>query len=417
MSMHKQNNNKHVHKMFKRVLIFILAIVVFSAGVYFWNSYKIDKFQKSISGFYDTTGLQTQGPLGEIVRKEIIQTGIENGTAYRVLYRTQKANDDITFTSGMIFVPATIAASPRPVVAWAHGTLGGGDNCAPSRQEQPVSSSRLPWINSMLAKGWIVTATDYAGLGTPGISEYLVGKSEAHDVLNSVRAVSYIANNNSGKQYAIWGHSQGGHSALFSSLYASEYMPEYQLVGTSASAPAAQLESLLNAQYDTLASWVIGPQLVAGWKTAYPTLSTYNIINSKVQDQYVKLSRQCIAESSVSGIVRQKTGQRFFTSDFLNNSRWQDIIKMQTAPVLPKAIPIQISESLSDQVVLPATTAQYISRACAAGSNINTLWINNVSHQQIPSVISPNVINWINDRFTQQINPNTCNQPLPIPAS
>jgi hypothetical protein len=131
----------------------------------------------------------------------------------------------------------------------------------------------------------------------------------------------------------------------------------------------------------------------------------------------VKLSRQCIAESSVSGIVRQKTGQRFFTSDFLNNSRWQDIIKMQTAPVLPKSIPIQITESLSDQVVLPATTAQYISRACTAGSNINTLWINNVSHQQIPSVISPNVINWINDRFTQQINSNSCNQPLPIPAS
>jgi len=42
----------------------------------------------------------------------------------------------------------------------------------------------------MLARGYVVVATDYEGLGDPGVHPYLVGVSEAYAVLDSVRAAS-----------------------------------------------------------------------------------------------------------------------------------------------------------------------------------------------------------------------------------
>ncbi len=36
--------------------------------------------------------------------------------------------------------------------------------------------------------GWTFVATDYEGLGTPGVHPYLVGLSEARGVLDIVRA-------------------------------------------------------------------------------------------------------------------------------------------------------------------------------------------------------------------------------------
>jgi len=73
-----------------------------------------------------------------------------------------------------------------------------------------------------------------------------------------------------------------------------------------------------------------------------------------------------------------------------------------------------VAESLTDDVVLPNTTAQYIQRACNANSNIASLWLTNVGHIQLQTVISPDVINWIGDRFAGKVNVSNCNQPLPI---
>ena len=37
----------------------------------------------------------------------------------------------------------------------------------------------MPELARLLARGWVVVATDYPGLGTPGPHPYLVGQSEA----------------------------------------------------------------------------------------------------------------------------------------------------------------------------------------------------------------------------------------------
>lgn len=67
----------------------------------------------------------------------------------------------------------------------------------------------------MISQGYIVVATNYPGLGTGGIHPYLIGESEARAVIDSVRAARDMPNSGATNRFAVWGHSQGGHAALY----------------------------------------------------------------------------------------------------------------------------------------------------------------------------------------------------------
>ncbi len=406
------------HKLLKTSLLLLAGLMIILIVVNVVGKLQQDAFQNGLNSFYDTAGLDPVGPQGEIIRSEPVTVSLQNGTGQRVLYRTQRADGSNTFTSGMVYVPSAPSSVPRPVMAWAHGTLGMGDSCAPSRKKDPIGDNGMSWVDAMLARGWVVTATDYAGLGTPGIEAYLVGRAEAHDVLNSVRAAKNLPDTNAGNSYAIWGHSQGGHATLFSASLASEYLPEYQLVGSVASAPAAELESLLTQQIDTAVSWLIGPEVVISWPDNYDGLDYTQVLLKPGLNNYKAIAEACIEDAALGGIIRTKLGQKFFTPSLITLPNWKNIIAEQTAPVLKPSQPLMVAESLTDKVVLPNTTAQYIQRACNAGSDLTSLWLTNVSHIKLQTVISPSVINWLGDRFTGRSTAPTCNQPLPItPAS
>jgi hypothetical protein len=153
------------------------------------------------------------------------------------------------------------------------------------------------------------------------------------------------------------------------------------------------------------------------WPSFYPSLSLSEVLTKQGMNNYKSLAGKCAIGAALDGIVREKFGQKFFDEGLLTNTTWQRAIAQQTAPILNPSQPLFIGESLTDQVVLPNTTAQYIQRACNAGSNLASEWLTDVGHVQLQTVISPSVINWIGDRFAGKPNIPTCNQPLPITPS
>lgn len=404
---------KHRHKLLKRLLVgvalIIGAIVVLAVVV----TVQVAVQQHALQPFYDTSSVSPNGKPGQLIRTEPLNVTLSAGTAERVLYRTQRADGSSTFSSGMVFIPNnTNDGSPRPVVAWAHGTLGLGDQCAPSRTANPVAN--IAWVNSMLAKGWVVTATDYAGFGTAGTQGYLVGGDEAHDVLNSIRAAQQIPAAQAGTQYAIWGHSQGGNSALFTASETGRYAPELHLVGTVASAPAAELIPLLNEQYGTVADWVIGPLVATSWPAANPSLHPGDVLTPMGLKTYQSIADQCILPATLEGLARSVLGQTFFTKNLTDVPAWQTMAEQQSAPQLTPGQPLMVVESKADQVVLPNTTALYIQQACKAGVDPATLWLDKAAHQQIPAQSATQVISWISDRFARKAPSSSCDQPLPV---
>ena len=204
-----------------------MAVILLGLGLlipHFADKTNENRQQKALQPFYETpANIQAAKP-GQILRREPMDIDVPGGgQAIRVLYRSERGDGSPTVSSGMVFFPAQDSdVGNRPVVAWAHGTVGFGDQCAPSRSDDPTAD--MAWLGQMLSRGWVVAATDYAGIGTEGISRYLIGDDEARDVLNSVRAAREL-DSKAGDRYALWGHSQGGHSVLWSANQATTYAP------------------------------------------------------------------------------------------------------------------------------------------------------------------------------------------------
>ncbi len=209
-------------------IVFLAIIVTIATVVTVWGAItqlRIDAQQRDIESFYVPPEPITGSP-GDLIRfEEMTDVDLDGGSVHRILYVSQRADDQIAVSGGMVFLPDTPApAEGRKVVAWAHGTLGMGPQCAPSRSMNPLGDM-TGWIEQMMSLGWAVAATDYTGLGTPGDEQYLVAQAEVSDVVNSVRALQQFPGADVGDDYVVWGHSQGGHTSLWSGHLARESHP------------------------------------------------------------------------------------------------------------------------------------------------------------------------------------------------
>ena len=77
--------SRHLHPLLTILILIIVAIILFLAI----NSFQNNKFQSGINNFYNTNDLPPNGPLGEVIRNESVSTKLQNGTAHRIVYRTQ----------------------------------------------------------------------------------------------------------------------------------------------------------------------------------------------------------------------------------------------------------------------------------------------------------------------------------------
>src|ERR1700685_998181 len=203
------------------------------------------------SDFYRAPASEAAGAPGTLVRQEVIDGAPLGATAYRVLYRSTGLDNKPILVSGVVIVPpGDPPPGGRPIVAWAHPTSGIVPRCAPSLAI--FLSQQIQGLRSFVREGYVVTATDYPGLGTEGPHPYLVGTSEARAVIDSVRVAGQLPGTGDGKKFVVWGHSQGGHAALFTGIIAKTYAPELDLLGVAAAAPASDLATLMNEDIDSV---------------------------------------------------------------------------------------------------------------------------------------------------------------------
>src|SRR5690606_16853591 len=125
-----------------------------------------------------------------------------------------------------------------PVIAVGHGTTGVVPRCAPSLAAEPFADGASAALERLVRDGWVGVMSDYVGLGTAGPHAYLVGPDAAHHVLDAVRAARELDGTALADDVVVWGHSQGGHAALWTGLLAPTYAPDVALRGVAAFAPA-----------------------------------------------------------------------------------------------------------------------------------------------------------------------------------
>jgi dienelactone hydrolase len=170
--------------------------------------------------FYDGP-IPAPGALLESVPLDPTLSVAGAGAAYRILYSSTDQHQRPAVGTAAVFVPKTPApVGGWPVVAWAHGTVGLGDDCTPSAR--PRSERDNEYLSHWLDQGYVVVAADYVGLGTPGLMSYLNGTATAHGIVDAVIAAHRLDLPLSPK-WAVVGQSQGGGAAVDTARWATEF--------------------------------------------------------------------------------------------------------------------------------------------------------------------------------------------------
>ncbi len=371
-----------VKTMRTRTVVALVAVAVVLAGavvglvVIRGSVDATDNAQRALDPFYAASSPLPPGMPGDIIRSEPLtpDPGLTDVRSYRVLYRTEMPDGSPRVSGAMLFVPTGPApAGGRKVIAWAHPTVGMGDGCAPSRSSQPTQN--MDWLQGMLDRGWIVTATDYAGLGTAGVEYYLIGQNEAIDTINSVRMARQFPGADASNAYGVFGHSQGGHAALWAGALAPTYAPELDLVGVAGAAPAAELASLVSQQWADTVSWVIGPEVFTSFPAAYPGLDLTQVASPDAIKWYESIADGCMLQAMVEGRVLQHLGKTAFKINPMTVPAWAEALTAQSTQPLPASMPVLITESVNDAVVIPSTIALLQEQWCAAGSTLQVDWL------------------------------------------
>ena len=335
----------------------------------------------------------------------------EGAQAYRVVYHSADAGDKAIDVTGVVIIPAgNPPAAGRDIVAWAHGTSGIADDCAPSTNSWLFSS--IAGLTSLLRNGYIVAATDYQGLGGPGPHPYLVGPSAAHSVLDVVRAAREVPQASASTRFAVWGESQGGHATLWTARLATSYAPELQLMGAAAAAPPVDLAANLTGNANATVRALLTAYAGASWSEVSDIpLST--ITGPMGQDLIRRLAKNCVTLDGFK--TRTKIGLVRLTRQLrgvdLNASPpWAE--QMRANSVLPRnfEVPLLVAQGSADLIVSEAVTRTFVTAVCRAGQPVRFLQIAGGDHVTIAKRTAETTINWIADRFAGRAAPDDCSR-------
>lgn len=380
---------------------------------------------------YDPPSPLPVAPHGDLVWAEEVQTSVARARAWRVLYLSTDVDGSPLAVSGLVVAPRGKApAGGRPVVTWAHGTTGIARACGPSAVPDPAKDGSMyfsagstdpintgvPHLSRMIEAGWVVAATDYAGLGAPGIHRYLVGPAAARNVLDAAVAAAQVAGSGAGRKVVVFGWSQGGQAAVWAAQMADYVKGRADVLGAVALAPvnsAAQMriEKEMAAAGRSVGTVVGVETVMALWAAAqtFPEL--------KLADVLTPFGVEFIGTTG----MRQCSNHLGQTLDYLTPSRgpamrkdpqdvaaWERRTQEMAIGRVPAQVPVAVFQGDDDTTVYPAATEIYVKEACARGSTVSYGQYPGTDHLAIPDRAGAAVMAWIAGRFEGRAATSSC---------
>lgn len=298
------------------------------------------------------------------------------GPAYRVLYSTVDQHGQPAVSTGAVFLPPGPAPIDGfPVIAWAHGTVGLGDDCTPSAL--PRTPRDDEYLSHWLDEGYAIVASDYAGLGTPGLMSYLNSVTTAHGVIDSVIAAHDMGLPLSPK-WAIVGQSQGGGAAISSARWATEFSQgtglDYR--GVVATGTPANIDKLVEQTGPDLHLPELGPianayaaYILAALREARPDLDINSVLSPAGLDATNRAETVCTL--ALSDELAQLTPAAFFIEPL--NSIPGMAAALHTFMGTPSTgfdRPIFLGVGLLDRDVPPQSTLSFYDQLVANNQNV-----------------------------------------------
>jgi acetyl esterase/lipase len=330
--------------------------------------------------------------------------------AWRVRYWTSSDRNKPIRVTGMVVAPReAFPPAPRHVIAWAHGTWGVANKCAPSLGD---FFGATPGLTDAIQRGYTVVAPDYPGLGSPMAHGYLAGASTGRSVLDAVRAARSIPGAAAGSDFAVWGESQGGHAALWTGQLAQSYAPDLRLVGVAAAAPTTDLVQNLTAGSDASIRAFITAFTAYSWSEHFgvplATLggkSTQGVIRRLAQNNCVVVGAKPKLGTMLGVVILRRDLKNV---DIGRIQPWARIARENSPAARPYGVPFLIAQNPSDVIVGANVTQDFARRLCRAGGQVHYVAITGQGHETSAADTKDLTLDWIDERFAGRPAANDC---------
>ncbi|MBF6328229.1 lipase family protein [Nocardia transvalensis] len=271
--------------------------------------------------------------------------------------------------SGAVYLPRGQAPEKGwPVVAFAHGTSGVAQQCAPTNSPDLFGSADT--VAELLDQRTAVVMTNYQGLDGPGASPYLDGPALGFDVLDSVRAARGLGLPLSDRT-VLYGVSQGGRAAQSAAETAASYAPELNIVGNVLVNPALRVEVASDIQAGTLSrdQYLILPYVLAGLRYHHPDYTDDRILHGDLLAAAPRLASTCTGQMTRADTAlgaSAKPDEVRFVDDAARRT-FTDYVTRTNLPQSPTRIPTLVLRADRDVLVNTAWSTAAVADMCRLG--------------------------------------------------
>lgn len=354
-----------------------------------------------LDGFYTPPATVPTQP-GALVRSEALTNRVmpANAKAWRILYTTTFPDGSPATAVATVIAPAQPPPGPRPVITWEHGTVGIEQKCMPSTVSSPFEG--IPALDQTLAKGWVLVATDYQP-NTQGVHPYIIGEGEMRSAMDATRAARHMPELTLDNRTVVWGHSQGGQSALETGILGPAYAPDVPILGVAAFAPASNMLQIMTKHGGDSTGARLGPLLATAYSQYYPDVKFDDVVAPQARDVARQVADLCQfnpKDIPTLTALSQQLGGKPVLTDPAAGAFGQHL--NQNAPNAPIHAPLLVAQGLADVVVFPEINDTYVDQRCAAGQSLDYWRVAGRDHGGVVAPDSPitdPLIAWTTDRI------------------
>lgn len=334
---------------------------------------------------------------GDILQSIERNDAPQGSQGFNVIYVTEGVDGNLTYASGMVFYPKSGGANPRRVLLWNHETSGSGDACAPSRNGIKLSwvDERIHGLAAYLSKGYVVAASDYQGLGTPGATVYMQGQPQAKASLDIVLAAQRLGSG-AGNRVAMAGWSQGGQTSLWAAHIAPRYAPALQVVGAALLAPAARTLELVEYEAANPLYGAYYMAIHAGMQAGNPDLHLKDVVTTEGLELLPHLAYDCWSLWSTVAVQKPIVAK---TQGFAEGTKWRAAHEAnQNFLPITASTPLLLYQGIADVDVTLDMSRRLARDLCASGSKVDLREIPG-GHDAAFFDTVPGVVTWVEQRF------------------
>ncbi|MFF7857385.1 lipase family protein [Streptomyces sp. NPDC007904] len=386
---------------------------------------------------------------GALVRHEPLRLGLSlpgldgrrlPGTATRLMYTSTDSGGQRVAVTGAYIEPSADwrGDGPRPLVVVGSGTMGQGDQCAPSLAlERPLTLNgqtvSIGYDNlavyRLLSTGAAVVVTDYVGLGaTDRLHTYVSRVDQGHAMLDAARAARSVpgASVTPASRVGLYGYSQGGGASAAAAELQRDYAPDVPLAGTYSGAPPADLTAVMKGIDGSALAAALGWS-INGFAQAEPDLRAVveEHVNARGKAALKDIATSCVGDGILGHGFTKSTKWTVNGSSIAEvlaaEPRAQAVLDKQRLGSLKPTGPVRLATGVEDDIVPHAQSRRLAVDWCGKGADVTykAVVLPNLGDKLLTNHVAPLIadqgaaVSWLTDRLAGKPAESTCRS-LPL---